>query len=177
MGFRDITHISDAGQTLPSRSSVCGGILDNSPFLPVEATDVNKAPGSGFVVGNELRGDGEFLRGVDRERRPWTKVLGLAHRVGIEATSPLIADAVESALFALATINTFDAARMRSESCGPPVTFPDVHFIAACSEGVGVDRAVEPEIEISRNSDFWRIFGFSDFHRSFPSYQELVLKH
>jgi hypothetical protein len=112
----NITHISDAVQTLKARSSRSYSVLDRPVLLPVNAADVDKAAGSGVVVGDELSGDGELLRGIDRELWARAVVLGPSQSVRVEATSPLIANSIESTLFTLASINAFDAAGVGSES-------------------------------------------------------------
>jgi hypothetical protein len=144
-GHGKTTHVGDAVQALVTRGSRSHSVLDRLVPLPVRAADIDQASGSGVVVGDELRGDGELLRGIDHVLRPSTEVLGLAQSVRVEAASPLIADSVESALFALAAVDAFDAAGVGGEAQSSAVRFPDVHLVAARSQGVGVDRAVKPK--------------------------------
>lgn len=112
----NITHISDAVQTLEARSGRSHCVLDRPVFLSVNAADVDKTARSGIVVGDELSGDGELLRGIDRELWARAVVLGPSQSVRVEATSPLIANSIESTLFTLASINAFNAAGVGSES-------------------------------------------------------------
>ncbi|RYZ19408.1 MAG: ATP-binding protein [Sphingobacteriales bacterium] len=58
----------------------------------------------------------------------------------------MIADSVKSTFFTRAAIDTFDAAWVRSVSQSPAVRFPDVHFVAACSQGVGIDETELPHL-------------------------------
>ena len=112
------------------------GVGDGDAVLDVEAPDAGERAGGGVVGGDELRHDGDLLAGVDRLAGAEEGLV--AHAVGVEVASVLVADALVSrswvtAVRALAADESVALAGVGSVRRGVLVGLPDVHLSAAGS--------------------------------------------
>ena len=115
----------------------CGGdgVLDDYAVLLVLSTDLCQCAGRAPVASDELSSYGERPRRIDGAT--WAVVALLAHGVGIEAATRLVAH--RGTLTTGAAKGAGGAARVRRQCCGDGVCLPQVHLLAAPAQVLGVD--------------------------------------
>ena len=133
------------------------GILDDTAVLDVNTADLNKITSGLVVVGEELRDNSYLLRGVDSHAL--SEECLITHTERVEVAAVLVTDtglsvvAVAAVSLVLAAGLSLDAAYVRGDCRTHGVGFPDIHFIAACSElslsSVRIVRRTGPALNVS----------------------------
>jgi hypothetical protein len=119
-------------------ADIRGGVGDDLSILHVDTLDLAEGAGVGTVAGDELSDNGHLRLGVDGHAGAVEALV--AHAEGVEVASIGIAGTgvagggVSSTTFVALAHGLFGAvARVRSESSGDAVGFPDIHLRAASS--------------------------------------------
>ncbi len=129
------------------------GVLDDLSILNIDSADLLEMTRGLVVVGYELSDNSELLAGINSVVGAHTEEVLSTILVAVETASVLVAHTFiavgsSSAEETLALIETGGVARMRSESCGFPVGFPEIHLLTACAVGiVDVGNTVDPGLD------------------------------
>lgn len=112
------------------------GVSENDAVLDVEALDALERAGGGVISGDELSNNGDLLGGV--HLLAWAEEGGVAHAVGVEVASVLVANAGVAvgsitAVESRAASGSVTLAGVWSIGSGVAVGLPDVHFGTAGS--------------------------------------------
>lgn len=107
---------------------VDAGVLDDLAVLDVQAADRDQLA---VAVGGELRDGGERAARVDHQAG--AEVLLVADDGRVVAAAVLVADSVEGALVARASVQAFVLAWMWRDVRCHRVGLEDVHLVAACA--------------------------------------------
>ncbi len=109
------------------------GVGNDFSILDIVAADGLEGPVGSAVGCDELSNNSELASRVDSlvgSIKSWC-----THAVGVEITATLIAHATAGAIGSLAGISTGDVTRVRSECRSSRIGFPDIHLVAASTEG------------------------------------------
>merc|ERR1712087_618340 len=114
-------------------------VLDFFAILSVELFDLHELARICAIIGDELRGHGDWLGGINLEFRARTKEVLVAKAVRLEVATVLVAQTLEairtvvSAIGALTARLSVSGAGVHGVGCADGVRFPDVDLSAAAA--------------------------------------------